>query len=41
VAGCLLINDAALRLLCTGLMMTAVLWASACVLLWQTRPNPR
>lgn len=37
VAGCLIIPDFALRLLCMGLMMTAVLWGSALVLLWQTR----
>jgi hypothetical protein len=37
VAGCLLIPNFALRLLCVGLVMGAVLWITSCILLWQTR----
>jgi hypothetical protein len=37
VLGCLLIPAAATRLLCVGLVMNAVLWGTAIVLLGQTR----
>lgn len=37
VAGCLFVPDFALRLLCIGLVMAAVLWTTSSILLWQTR----
>ncbi|MFK2877266.1 hypothetical protein [Rhodanobacter hydrolyticus] len=37
VLACLLIPDMALRLLCVGLVMAAVLWVTSWLLLWRTR----
>jgi hypothetical protein len=37
VAGCLLIPNFGLRLLCVGFAMAAVLWTTSSILLWQTR----
>jgi hypothetical protein len=37
VLGCLLIRDFGIRVLCAGLVMAAVLWLSALLLLLQTR----
>jgi hypothetical protein len=37
VAGCLLIPNFGLRLLCVGLVMAAVFWTTSSILLWQTR----
>ena len=38
VLGCLLVRDVGTRLLCVGLVMTFVLWLTAVLLLYQTRP---
>jgi hypothetical protein len=40
VLGCLLIHAVGPRLLCVGLAMAAVLWATTVLLLLQTRPAP-
>jgi hypothetical protein len=40
VLGCLLIHDFGTRVLCVGLVMAAVLWLSASLLLLQTRTTP-
>jgi hypothetical protein len=39
VAGCLLIPNFGLRLLCVGFVMAAILWATSSILLWQTRAS--
>ena len=41
VLACALIGDTALRLLCAGLTMAAVLWGSVVLILFQTRNIPR